>query len=304
MEISIVIPCFNEEEVLPLTVSRLKKALAEWTNDFEVIFIDDGSTDKTWELIKNYCKEDPRLKGVKFSRNFGQESAVVCGVELAKGEKVAIIDADLQDPPELLKQMVEEVNKGFDVVYGQRKFREGETFFKKFTANLFYKTMNFLSETKIPENASNFRVINNKARNAFLKVSDRNIFVRGVFSWIGFKQKPLIFDRPARAGGETKYPSLRMFKLALAGIILHSKFPLRFSLLLAIFLLISILIQVALSVFELIEIRSEIILTQALFFLNFIVLWLMGEYVGHILDQTLKRPFFLIDEVTDNLNKL
>ncbi|MCS6961648.1 MAG: glycosyltransferase [Deltaproteobacteria bacterium] len=308
--LSVVIPCFNEEEVLGITLSELKRELDAWLSDYEIILVDDGSEDKTWEIIKELSTTDNKIKGIRLSRNFGHQYALSCGLFHAQGAVTAIIDADLQDPPSLIKPMVEKLNDGFDVVYGRRKKRHGERAIKRLTAYWFYRVIKKLSGLNIPEDTGDFRVVSRRALDAFLKMPERHRFVRGMFAWIGFKQAAWDYDRPERAAGKTKYPILKSFLLALDAVVSFSKIPLRLATLLgfsfACFSGLYLILVIILFIFGInfpgyTSLMASILLLGGV---QLICLGILGEYVGRIYEQTQFRPLFIVQETVGDLKKV
>jgi len=245
-KVNFIIPCYNEEEVLPTLYERLNKVSEELKNyECEFIFINDGSKDKTEEIITNLNKKDERVKLYSFSRNFGHQAAVSCGIHNAKGDIAVIIDADLQDPPEIIPDMIKEYERTkTPIIYGKRISREGETLFKKITANMFYRIINFLSDVKFPVDTGDFRLIDRKVIEAYNSFGENPKYIRGLISWTGFEQKAFEYKREARIAGTTKYTLKKMLKFALTGILSFSTKPLRISL---YFGIISILIAVIFS---------------------------------------------------------
>lgn len=225
--LSVVIPCFNESEVLPLLYEKLSAALDKLDVDSEVILVDDGSGDSTRSIMADLSKKDPRFNAVILFRNFGHQIALSVGLAHTKGNAVAVLDADLQDPPELLGAMISKWREGYEVVYGKRVKREGESFAKLVTARLFYRFIRSLSGIPIPENAGDFRLMDRKVVEALNRLPERSRFIRGLVVWVGYKQYPLEFERPARAKGNTKYPWKSMFRFAFDAIFSFSVVPLR-----------------------------------------------------------------------------
>ena len=226
-KISIVVPMYNEEEVAQEFYRRVSSILKTISYEYEIVIVNDGSRDNTLKIITDLVQKDEHVKVINFSRNFGHQPAITCGIENATGDAIITIDADLQDPPELIKDMIAEWEKGFDIVYAKRKTRNKDTFFKRFTAQSFYKILNKLSEVHIPEDVGDYRLISKRVQEVFVKLPERDRFVRGIFAWMGFKQSMVEFDRQNRFAGETKYPLKKMIKLALSGIIGFSSKPLK-----------------------------------------------------------------------------
>ena len=218
--ISVVVPCFNEEEVIGATCRRLVEALESLGPrvDFELVFIDDGSRDHTLERLRSLQAADRRVRVLAFSRNFGHQIAVTAGLEHAIGDAVVLIDADLQDPPEVIREMVLRWRRGVDVAYGVRAEREGETKFKLWTAKLFYRSINRIAEVPIPLDTGYFRLMDRAVVNALLSMPERDRFVRGMVAWVGFRQEPVMYKRAARVAGQTKYPLRKMLRFAVDGL--------------------------------------------------------------------------------------
>lgn len=223
-KISIVIPMYNEEEVVMASYLRIKKVIEELKQyDYEMICIDDGSKDNTLDILQEIAQENLKVKIISFARNFGHQAAVTAGLRYVTGEAIVIIDADLQDPPELLPEMVELWEQGNEVIYGQRKIRKGESAFKLLTAKMFYNTLNALSDVEIPKDTGDFRLVDRKVVDIINDMPEHNKFLRGLFSWVGFKQKAYLYERQERQAGKTKYPFRKMWKLASDGVL--SVFP-------------------------------------------------------------------------------
>ena len=228
--LSLVIPCYNEEEVISETLKRLKEFCAGLQDlDVELIFIDDGSRDKTRVLLKGYAAEDSRIKVICFARNFGHQIAVTAGIDAARGDAVVLIDADLQDPPEAIHQMIAKWREGYDVVYGTRTERPGESAFKLATARSFYRLLNKLSDVPIPLDTGDFRLMSRPVVDTLCAMPERDRFVRGMVSWVGFKQIALPYKRAERFAGESKYPLRKMLRFATDGILSFSTKPLQLS---------------------------------------------------------------------------
>ncbi|MGH6752925.1 MAG: glycosyltransferase family 2 protein, partial [Bradyrhizobium sp.] len=227
---SLVVPIFNEEAVLPLLLHRLDQLLEKLDAPAEVIFVDDGSRDCSSIVLAARARDNPHYKYIRLSRNFGHQVAITAGMDRASGDAVIVMDADLQDPPELVLEMIAKWHEGFEIVYAERLTREGEGRFKKATANLFYRMLNKLASVDIPRNVGDFRLIDRKVLNAFSTMREKDRFVRGMFAWMGFKQTAVTFHRQPRAAGETKYPLRKMLRLAANGIISFSDAPLRLAL--------------------------------------------------------------------------
>lgn len=214
-KISVVIPMYNEEEVAKTSYLRIKEVLEQLKQyDYEMIFVNDGSKDQTFVILKEMAQENNKVKVISFARNFGHQAAVTAGIQFVTGDAIVIIDADLQDPPELLPEMIALWEEGNDVIYGQRKSRKGESAFKLLTAKMFYSTLNALSDVEIPKDTGDFRLVDRKVIDVINCLPEHNKFLRGLFSWVGFQQKAYTYERQERYAGKTKYPFKKMWKLA------------------------------------------------------------------------------------------
>lgn len=304
--ISIIIPCFNEEQVISHTYERVDKTMQSFKHGgYELIFINDGSRDKTLEILRAISQKDSNVKILSFSRNFGHQPAVTAGINICKGDIAIIIDADLQDPPELFPEMVKiYLEQNANVVYGLRKERKGETFFKRFSAKYFYKTMNFLSDTPLPVDTGDFRLIDKHVIEAFKSLPEKNKYIRGLISWIGFKQVPVIYVREERFAGETKYPLSKMIKFASTSLLYFSKKPLKLALTIG---LISIIIGIGLAIWVitgLIYRTNSIVpgwastIIALIFFggIQLLTIGVLGEYLGNMFEEIKNRPEYIIHE--------
>ena len=227
MYLSVVVPCFNEDEAIPLLVERLAQAIEPWADRAEIILVDDGSDDETWAAMEAASAKVPQLRGLRLSANRGHQVALTAGLEAARGERVFMLDADLQDPPEILPDMMAMMDRGYDVVYGRRAERKGETLFKKLTAHLFYRFLNTLSDVAIPNDTGDFRLVSRRSLNAVLGMPERSRFIRGMFAWAGFHQVGLEYVREARVAGVTKYPFRAMLRFATDALTGFSTKPLK-----------------------------------------------------------------------------
>jgi polyisoprenyl-phosphate glycosyltransferase len=303
-QLSVVVPCYNEEAVLGQTHQRLTAACAEACgDDYEIVYVDDGSRDTTWPLLERIAADDDHVVAVSLSRNFGHQLALSGGLSVARGERILMIDADLQDPPELLGEMMRRMDAGADVVYGLRTEREGETAFKKSSARLFYRTLNRLTDLPIPENVGDFRLINRRVLDALLAMPEQHRFVRGLIAWLGFRQEALPYVRHARAAGETKYPLRRMLKLAVDAITGFSVRPLRVSILFAglSFGVALVILLYALASWLLGNTArgwTSLIIIVALFSgVQLLCLGIIGEYLGRMFMELKRRPLFVFREL-------
>ena len=311
-KISLVIPMYYEEQVAEECYRRTRnvlKSIEEY--DYEIIFINDGSKDKTLEILETIAKEDNKVKVISFSRNFGHQSAVTAGLKYATGDAIIIIDADLQDPPELIPDMLKYWENGYDVIYGKRKKREGESAFKLLTAKVFYETLNKLSDVEIPKDTGDFRLVDKKVVDVVNNLPEHNKFLRGLFSWVGFRQYAYEYERKERFAGKTKYPLKKMMKLAKDGIFSFSTKPLKIvgglgiiSVIISIAILIYAILSYAYSWNNLTPGWTSIMCTIT--FLGGVILlslWMIGEYIGRIYEETKQRPQYIIEK-TININKL
>jgi glycosyltransferase involved in cell wall biosynthesis len=301
--ISLVIPCYNEEEVLPELRRRLHELAAQYSCPVEVVLVDDGSKDNTWPLLCSYAAEDRFIKAVRLSRNFGHQTAITCGLDQTRGEVVVILDADLQDPPELIPLMIADWREGYDVVYGQRRTRAGESATKKIFAFLFYRLFEKVAGLKVPRDTGDFRLMDRRAVDALQGLRERHRFVRGMVSWIGYHQKALQYDRPERFAGTTKYPFRKSLFLAIDAITSFTYAPLRIAsylgALTSVFAFVYILVVLALKICGIsfpgyTSIMASILLLGGV---QLTVLGILGEYVGRIFEQGQQRPLYLVDQV-------
>lgn len=304
-KISVVIPMYYEEEVANECYNRMKKNLNELSQyDYEIIFVNDGSKDKTLEILQDIAKQDKKVKIVSFSRNFGHQAAVTAGLKYITGDCGIIIDADMQDPPEVIKDMIKLWEEGNEVIYAKRKKRKGETAFKLFTATMFYKVLNGLSEVEIPKDTGDFRLADRKVIDVINSLPEHNKFLRGLFSWVGFKQVPFEYERKERFAGETKYPLKKMLKLATDGIIGFSTKPLK---IIGGIGFISVVISVLILIYALLNciFSWDLIAkgwTSIMFSMTFLIgiqlisIWLVAEYISRIYDEAKGRPQYIIDK--------
>ncbi|MFP5329577.1 MAG: glycosyltransferase family 2 protein [Alphaproteobacteria bacterium] len=306
--LSIVVPVHNEEEAIGPFVAEVAKALKRRkdpaTKDFEILFVDDGSTDRTLDRIREARAGDPRVRAISLSRNFGKEAALSAGLDHARGSAVVPMDVDLQDPPEVLPEMIKRWREGFDVVCGIREDRETDSLPKRLTADLYYRAHNWLSEDKIPEHAGDFRLLDRKVVEVIRALPERNRFMKGLFAWAGFRQAYVPYRRAARTTGRTKFNYWRLWKFALDGITSASTAPLRiWSYLGGIVALLAISFAIFLVIRTLvwgIQVPGYASLMVAILFLGglqLLSLGVLGEYVGRILIETKQRPLYVVREV-------
>jgi len=299
---SLVIPIYNEEAVLPVLLVRIRALLDQLDGPAEAIFVDDGSRDTGVIYLNEKVKEDARLRLICLSRNFGHQVAITAGMDAASGEAVIVMDADLQDPPEIVLDLVEKWKEGHDIVYARRVGREGETAFKKITAAAYYRFLSYMTDVQIPRDVGDFRLVNRKALDAFRMMPERDRFVRGMFGWLGFSQAEVTYCRPPRAAGETKYPFWKMLRLAVHGIVSFSEKPLRFALWAGLAVSgLSVLFgfyAVAAWLFSNGVVSgwtSTIVIVSFLSGMNLFMTGVVGLYVGGIHAEVKRRPLYVVD---------
>ncbi len=299
--LSIIIPFYNEQEVIEECQSRLSSAVKAIDMDVEMIYINDGSKDNTLSILSKLLEKDSRIKIIDLSRNFGKEIAMTAGIDAAKGDAVIVIDADLQDPPELMVDMVAKWREGFDVVYAKRVERKGESFMKKLTASLFYKLINKISDTEIPANVGDFRLMSRQAVDALNQVRERKRFMKGLFAWIGFPQTAIEYSRDPRFAGETNWNYGKLIKFAVEGISSFTQEPLRlatyagFFTALGAFLFGLYFIAKTLIFGEVVQGFTTLI-TVILFFsgVQLLSIGILGEYIGHMFIESKQRPLYFV----------
>lgn len=303
-KITIIIPSYNEEESIPYLYDRLKNIIEKIEKyEFEMLFINDGSKDKTLEIIKELREKDKRVSYVDFSRNFGKETAMIAGLDYANSDCVIFIDADLQDPPELIPELIKYWEEGYDDVYARRNTRKGETFLKKITSKLYYKILQSLTRVEIQRDTGDFRLLDRRCVNALKKMRETQRCSKSMFSWIGYNKKEVRYDRDPRVAGKTKWNYKKLIDLAIDGITTFTTSPLRISTYLSfptflafigyfIYVIIkSIRLNIAIQAFQ------AIILLNLFFFAIIIMLiGIIGEYLGRIFNETKNRPLYFVDE--------
>jgi polyisoprenyl-phosphate glycosyltransferase len=300
---SIVAPIYNERENLPELHRRVKEVMDATNEPWELILVDDGSTDGSTEIIRELAKEDKRIRPIIFARNFGHQIAITAGWDYARGDAVVIIDADLQDPPELILEMAKKWREGYDVVFAVRTEREGESWFKLWTASLFYRMIYRITDVKIPLDAGDFRLMDRKVVDVLKQMRERHRFPRGMSAWVGFKQVGVEYKRAARIAGETKYPFRKMFRLAINAVTSFSYFPLQVATFFG-FASAGIAIIAILPVAYLRITGSQAFFGQAttliaVLFLGgvqLISLGILGEYIGRLYDEAKGRPLYIVRE--------
>ena len=303
-KISIIIPAYNEEEALPALMERITKFADDTKDyDFEFLFVNDGSKDRTIELIKEYREKDKRVCYVDFARNFGKETAMKAGIDYATGDAVVFLDADLQDPPEVITEMIKYWEEGYDDVYAQRKSRKGETWMKKFTSKMYYKVLQDLTNVPIQKDTGDFRLLDRRCVNALkvMKESQRNS--KSMFSWIGYKKKAIFYDRDPRVAGKTKWNYSKLINLAIDGITSFTTSPLRISTFIAIPTFLILFVYFIYVIAKSFIVHQPIQAFQAtilliLFFsgIQIMLFGIVGEYLGRIFNETKNRPLYLVNE--------
>lgn len=303
-KISIIIPAYNEEESLPMLYERLDTLMKSMNNyEFEILFVNDGSKDKTIEIIKELREKDNRICYVDFARNFGKEIAMIAGLDYATGDCVVFMDADLQDPPELVPELVKYWEEGYDDVYAKRRSRKGETWLKKFTSKMYYKLLQHVTRVEIQEDTGDFRLLDRRCVNALKKLRESQRNTKAMFSWIGYKKKEVLYDRDPRVAGATKWNYAKLMDLAIDGITSLTTSPLRISTFIAIptfvvlFVYLVYVIAKSFIVHEAIQAYQAIILL-ILFFsgIQILLFGIVGEYLGRIFNETKNRPLYLVNE--------
>ena len=302
--ISIIIPAYNEEESLPYLMERLTKLIDEIKNyEFEILFVNDGSKDKTIDLIKEYREKDNRVSYVDFARNFGKELAMIAGLDYAKGDAVIFMDADLQDPPELIPEMIKYWEEGYDDVYAQRRSRKGETWLKKFTSKMYYRVLQSLTKVEIQKDTGDFRLLDRRCVNALKQMRETGRNSKSMFSWIGYKKKAILFDRDERVAGKTKWNYTKLINLAIDGITSFTTSPLRLSTYIAIPTFIALFVYFIYVIVKCIRYgivmeAFQAIILLVLFFsgIQILLFGIVGEYLGRVFNESKNRPLYLVNE--------
>lgn len=301
--VSILVPAYNEEEVLPLLYERLVNLMNSVPNyDFEVLLVNDGSTDNTFSIMKDLRKKDKRFCYLNLSRNYGKEIAMIAGFDYIKGDCTVIIDADLQDPPELIPQMLNFWEQGYDDVYARRKTRKGETFLKKFTSKMYYRTLQSVTKIKIQKDTGDFRLLDRRCVEALKQMRESERYTKGLYSWIGYNKKEILYDRPPRAKGKTKYNYRTMINLSLDGLTSFTTAPLRWSVLTGLFVSSIAFIYMLVIIFKTIFLgvdvagyASTMVVILFLGGLQLIFLGIIGEYLGRAFYESKGRPLYFTD---------
>ncbi|MDI6752487.1 MAG: glycosyltransferase family 2 protein [bacterium] len=302
--VSILLPVYNEEQTLNELYQQLKEATKDSPYKFEIIFVDDGSSDNSYSIIEGFCHQDKRVRAIKLSRNFGHQLSITAAIDASSGDAIVIMDADLQDPPSLIPEMLARWEEGYDVVYASRQQRK-DTWFKRITAHLFYRFFNLIASYKTPQDTGDFRLMSRKAVQALSQLRERNRYLRGLCFWIGYKQTAISFARGERIAGKTKYPFLKMVRFALDGLFSFSNLPLRLSSYLGFVLSFFSLIYLTWILIQKFILKdphlvlgwtSLLAVILLLGGLQFLILGIHGEYIGRIFDETRKRPLYLIEK--------
>ncbi len=310
-KITIIIPAYNEEESLPPLYERLEKLMNSMENyEFEILFVNDGSKDNTINLIKEYRQKDKRISYVDFSRNFGKEIAMIAGLDYATGDCVIFMDADLQDPPELIPELVKYWEEGYDDVYAKRNSRKGETWLKKFTSKMYYRVLQHLTNVPIQKDTGDFRLLDRRCVNALKKMRESQRNSKSMFSWIGYKKKEVLYDRDPRIAGQTKWNYKKLVDLAIDGITSFTTSPLRISTYISIPTFILLFIYFIYVIVKCIVTSTAIQAYQAIILLilffsgvQILLFGIIGEYLGRIFNESKNRPLYLVNEYNGEKEK-
>lgn len=300
--LSVIVPCYNEQEVLEEFHERLSDVLRNLDMRAEIVFVNDGSKDRSLDVIRGLKEKDGAVALLDLSRNFGKEIAMTAGLDYAKGDAVIIIDTDLQDPPELIPELIKQWKQGFDVVYAKRTIREGETFLKKFTAKMFYKLMSNVGQIRIPENTGDFRLLSRRAVDSLKQLREKNRFMKGLFTWIGFPQIEVLYKRDARKAGKTSFNYWKLWNFALTGITSFTAIPLKLASYLGFTISIGALIYAVKVVIKALLFKDPVAgypsMMAVILFLGGVQLMslgIMGEYIGRLFDETKGRPLYFVN---------
>lgn len=300
--LQVIVPVFNEQEVVDVFYEKIKQTLLPCNVSWSILFVNDGSTDGTEQHIQLLQHKDPRVGYLSLSRNFGKDYALTAGLDHADGDAVVVIDVDLQDPPELIPQMLQHWSEGYDVVYATRKQRDGESLLKKFTAKMFYKTINTMSKIDIPKDTGDFRLMDIKAVRAISKLRENNRFMKGLFAWVGYKQKAIYFDREKRIAGTTKWNYKKLWSFAVDGITSFSYVPLKFATWIgtivasfAFLFGLKVILKALIFGGDPQGYPSMMVVILFLGGIQLMALGIIGEYVGRMFEENKKRPLYLID---------
>jgi dolichol-phosphate mannosyltransferase len=304
--LSLVLPIYNEEEVIPELHKRLQEFLTQLALPAEVVFVNDGSRDGSMELLRGIAAEEPRYRVVSFARNFGHQRAITAGVDFARGKAVVVMDADLQDPPEVVLEMVAKWREGFDVVYGRRRKRAGETWFKLVTARLFYRLFAAMIPIRVPLDTGDFRLMSRRVVLVLRELRETHRFVRGMVAWVGFRQTEVLYDRPGRFAGDTKYPLRKMVAFAIDGITSFSVLPLRFATYLGMLMIlgsVGVIVWALVAKYVLHQVVqgwTGIMIVVAVFAsVQLLMIGILGEYIGRIYEEVKKRPLYIVGDTVN-----
>ena len=304
--LSLVLPIYNEEDVIPELHRRLQDFLAKLPLETEVLFVNDGSRDRSMELLRDVAEGEARYRILSFARNFGHQTAITAGVDYARGKAVVVMDADLQDPPEVVLEMVARWREGFDVVYGRRRKRQGETWFKLLTARWFYRVFAAMIPIQVPLDTGDFRLMSRRVVLVLRELRETHRFVRGMVAWVGFKQTEVLYDRPGRFAGETKYPLRKMVRFAVDGITSFSILPLRFSTYLGMLMStasVGVIVWALLAKYvfrQTVQGWTAIVIIIAIFAsVQLLMIGILGEYVGRIYEEVKRRPLYIISDTVN-----
>jgi dolichol-phosphate mannosyltransferase len=299
--LSVVVPCHNDAASLAELVRRIRDAVSGAAGQWEIVLVNDGSTDETWEVIERLHSDDPRVKGVDLSRNFGQQAALTAGIESASGDAVLTMDSDLQDPPEQIPEFIRRWRDGYDVVHGVRDSREGDSAFKAWAAGLFYRLLRKMSGSRLPDHAGDFRLMDRRVADAFLRARERHRYVKGLVAWMGFRQTTVACRRPSSARGSSGYGFLKLLSLSFDAIAAFSVLPLRAAFLIGLLLFagsfVGGAVVVFLKIFKGISYRGWPSLFVALSFFSgvqLLFLGVLGEYVGRVYEEVKQRPLYVV----------
>jgi dolichol-phosphate mannosyltransferase len=303
--LSIVVPCYNEEACLSELHARLRAAARQVAEgSYEIVLVNDGSRDRSWEMMQALAEGDPHIVAVNLSRNHGHQLALTAGLDLCSGARILIIDADLQDPPELLPEMMEAMDRqSADVVYAVRRARAGETAFKRGTAKLFYRALSRLAEIEIPLDTGDFRLMSRRALDALLSLPEQARFIRGMVAWVGFRQVPIVYDRAERHAGQTKYPLSKMVRFAFDAVTGFSTAPLRFASHVGLWLVAAsalLLIYIGIAFLSGTTIQgwtSLMLVVVVLGAVQMFVLGMIGEYLGRLYIESKRRPLYIVSDI-------
>ncbi|MBH10735.1 MAG: glycosyltransferase [Candidatus Marinimicrobia bacterium] len=303
--LSVIIPVYNEEGNITELYNRIKKQVDDYLNiKYEIIFIDDGSFDKTWEIINSIHKKNNLVKGIKLSRNFGHQNALKAGIDLAKGDSVISLDGDLQQPPELIPKFYNYWLEGYDIVFGSREDTKGVSIFKKISSNLYYKILNFLSGSKLEKGSSDFRLLDRKVVEELKKFNESTLFIRGIIGWLGYKSKSIKYKADERLHGHTKYSFSRMTKFAIDGIMSFSIKPLRIATILGVLISFTGFCYIIYALYIKLFLDTAIqgwtsILVSVLFIggIQLLCIGIVGEYVGKLFIESKKRQLYIIEKI-------